>query len=268
MSEQAGRMAVVTGASGGIGRAIAVELGRLGWSVAVGARREDAREETVELVRGAGGEAFAYALDVSDPDSVDEFFDHAEAELGGVSAVVNNAASARYGPVWEFPAAQIQAEIAVKLTGSILVARRAIRSMLDRDHQGDVLFITSTSAASPWPHHLPYVAANVGVEHAAKTLKLELEGTGIRVHTFRCDSTIGTDFATAEHAAGRMIPAMEVWYRHGLQRHFGYLTTEQVAGAVAGALSLPAGVQYDLITLTPVAPRGPLPTWDEFEATL
>ena len=59
---------------------------------------------------------------------------------------------------------------------------------------GDILFMTSLAAATPWPLHLPYAAASAGVEHAVRTLRFELEGTGIRVLNLRCGETIGTDF--------------------------------------------------------------------------
>ena len=263
------RVAAVSGASAGIGRGIAEHLGRLGWSVAVGARRMGALEETASLVDQAGGRGFAHSLDVTDPDSIEAFFVAAEAELGPISAVVNNAASARYGPLADFSPEEIRREIDTKLLGSLLMARRGIISMQANETYGDILFITSIAAVMAWPHHLPYAASGAGVEHAARTLKLELEGGRIRVHTLRCDGTLGTEFAEKEMQAGRMLPAMEVWFRHGLQRHGGYLTVDQVAEAVVDALTLPRGLQYDIFTLTPLAPEGALPqTWDEYTRLL
>jgi NAD(P)-dependent dehydrogenase (short-subunit alcohol dehydrogenase family) len=256
--------AIVTGASSGIGRAVALHLGALGWSVGLGARRIGALEETARLVAEAGGAPYPHLLDVTDAASVDDFFGAVEDRLGPVSAVVNNAASARYGPMWEFSPEEIRREIDTKLVGSLLVARRGILSFLEHDGPGDILFITSISAVTPWPSHLPYASASAGVEHAARTLKLELEGTGIRVHTLRCDSTLGTEFPAKEIEAGRIVPAMETWFRHGLTRHKGYLTVDQVAEAVVNALTLPPGLQYDIFTLTPVAPKGPPPSsWQE-----
>ena len=85
------RTAVVTGASSGIGQAIAVALGGLGWRVAVGARRVDKLAETAEQISAAGGVPFARELDVTDPVSVDDFFAATEAALGPVDVLVNNA---------------------------------------------------------------------------------------------------------------------------------------------------------------------------------
>jgi len=113
------RVAVVTGAGTGIGRAIATRFGRLGWRVAVGGRRVELLSETAELVEAAGGACLPHALDVTDPDSVERFFTATESDLGAVSVVVNNAATARYGPLDDFAPAEIEVEVATKLLGSL-----------------------------------------------------------------------------------------------------------------------------------------------------
>jgi NAD(P)-dependent dehydrogenase (short-subunit alcohol dehydrogenase family) len=262
------RVAVVTGAGTGIGQAIAVKFGSLGWSVAIGGRRVEKLQETAELVREAGGTPFAGALDVSDPTSVDQFFGEAEAALGRVSVAINNAAVARYGRMDDFSPEEIAAEVNTKLLGSLYVARRAVISMREEEEGlADIVFITSLSAAMTWVHHLPYASANAGAEHAARILKQELEGTGIRVSTFRCGETVGTDFATKEMATGRVFEASDLWFRRGLLRHTGAMTPDVVADAVAHMVTLPAGCQFELLQMVPVAPRGPVPrTMEELAA--
>ena len=262
------RVAIVTGAGTGIGRAIAVKFGELGWSVAVGGRRVELLAETEALVERAGGKPFAHPLDVTDPDSVDAFFDRAEAELGKVDVAINNAAIGRYGPFDDFSPQEIDAEIATKLVGSLYVARRSIHSMRATGRGGDILFMTSSAGALPWVYHLPYAAANAGVEHAARIMRYELEGTGIRVNVLRCGDTIGTDFATRELASGRMAAANEAWFRRGLLRHPGLMTPDMVAGAVVSAVTLPMTHQLELMTLIPTAPIGALPvTYEDFLAS-
>jgi NAD(P)-dependent dehydrogenase (short-subunit alcohol dehydrogenase family) len=263
------RIAVVTGAGTGIGRAIASKFGALGWSVAIGGRRVELLAETAEEVERAGGKAFAHSLDVTDPDSVDEFFDGAEAELGKVNVAINNAATARYGPLDEFSPREIDAEIATKLVGALYVARRAIQSMRSTSLGGDILFMTSSAGVLPWVYHLPYAAANAGVEHAARILRYELEGSGIRVNVLRCGETAGTDFGTKELASGRMGSANEMWYRRGLLRHSGLMLPDMVADAVVSAVTLPMGQQYETMAVVPTAPIGALPvTYEEFLASL
>ncbi|MBM3658636.1 MAG: SDR family NAD(P)-dependent oxidoreductase [Actinobacteria bacterium] len=253
------RIAVISGAGTGIGRAVAEKLGSLGWGVAVGGRRTELLGETVDLVDAAGGTGFAHALDVTDAASVEAFFAAVETALGPVGVVINNAATARYGPLDEFSPAEIEVEVATKLLGSLYMARCGIRGM--RPHaRGDLLFITSLAAVQPWPFHLPYAAANAGVEQAVRSLRLELEGSGIRVTMLRCGETLGTDFATREMESGRMGDAMDVWFRRGLIRHSGAMEPGMVADAVVHAVTLPPGYQYESFAVVPTAPVGPLPT--------
>src|SRR5438128_851027 len=262
------RVAVVTGAGTGIGQAIATKFGGLGWRVAVGGRRVELLGETASLVEQAGGRCLPHALDVTVPESVEQFFDATEAELGPVSVVINNAAMARYGPLDDFSPEEIQAEVATKLIGSLFMARRGIQTMR-REGGGDILFITSVAAVQPWPFHLPYASANAGVEHAARTLRFELEGTGIRVTMLRCGETLGTDFSTREMESGRMDAASEFWFRRGLLRHAGLMTPDMVADAVAAAVTLPAGYQYETLAVIPTAPVADLPkTFEEYGAAM
>ena len=96
-----GRVAVVTGAGAGIGRAIAQALGALGWPVGLGARRVDQLDETAKLIVDSGGTAYAHALDVCEPASIDAFFTATAAELGPASVLVNNAGTAAPGALHE-----------------------------------------------------------------------------------------------------------------------------------------------------------------------
>jgi NAD(P)-dependent dehydrogenase (short-subunit alcohol dehydrogenase family) len=263
------RVAVISGAGTGIGRAIASKFAALGWRVAVGGRRVELLAETASLVEEDGGTCLTHALDVTDPESVEGFFAATEAEFGTVTVVINNAATARYGPLDDFAPAEIQAEIATKLIGSLFMARRGIQAMRRDRSGGDILFVTSSAAVQPWPFHLPYAAANAGVEQAARTLRLELEGTGIRVSMLRCGETVGTDFATRELTAGRIFDASEHWFRRGLLRHAGAMTPDMVADAVSAAVTLPFGYQYETVAVIPTAPVGDLPTtFQEFSEAM
>jgi NADP-dependent 3-hydroxy acid dehydrogenase YdfG len=265
LDRRSDRVVAVSGAGTGIGRAIAVKFGPLGWRVAIGGRRADKLAETVPLVEQAGGTCLAHELDVTDGDSVERFFTDVEAEMGTVTAVINNAATARYGPLDDFSPAEIAVEIATKLTGSLLMARRGIQSMRRDGRGGDILFITSLAGATPWPFHLPYGAASAGVEHAVRMLRLELEGTGIRVLNLRCGETAGTDFSTREMGTGRALDANQHWFRMYLLRHAGLMVPDDVAEAVVTAVTLPRGHQYSFMEVTPTAPLGPLPpTFEEW----
>jgi len=235
---------LVTGAAGMLGRDVMLAAGNAGHDVIGFGRNE---------------------LDVTDGDSVEQFFADVESTFGTVTAVINNAATARYGPLDDFSPAEIATEIATKLTGSLLMARRGIQAMRKDGRGGDILFVTSLAATTPWPFHLPYAAASAGVEHAVRTLRLELEGSGIRVLNLRCGETAGTDFATREMESGRALDANQKWFRMNLLRHTGLMVPDDVADAVVTAVTLPRGHQYSVIEVIPDAPIGPLPeTFEEW----
>ena len=263
------RTVVISGAGTGIGQAAAVRFGGLGWRVVIGGRRVEKLAETAALVEQAGGTCMTHRLDVADAGSVEAFFTAAEASYGAVTAVVNNAATARYGPLDEFSAAEIHAEVGSKLLGSLYMARRGIQAMKRGGQGGDILFVTSPAAVQPYPHHLPYAAASAGVEHAARTLRLELEGTGIRVSVVRCGETMGTEFSAREQENGRSGAASALFFRHGLLRHSALLTPAVVAEAIVAAVTLPPSHQYEVLTVSPVAPPGELPaTFGEWAAAM
>ena len=155
LDPQQDRVVAVTGAGTGIGQAIAATFGARGWRVAIGGRRTDKLSETAALVEQAGGSCLAHALDVTDGDSVETFFDAAESQFGTVTAVINNAGRHALRTARRLLPAEIAAEIATKLTGSLFMARRGIQAMRHDGRGGDILFITSLATATPWPLHLP-----------------------------------------------------------------------------------------------------------------
>jgi len=252
MSEQ--RSAIVTGAGSGIGRAIAVEFGQLGWRVALGARRQDLLEDTADAVRGAGGTACGLPLDVRHPDSVGAFFAAAESALGPVDVLVNNAGCATPGWLHELPVDALERDVATNLLGPMLTCRLAVASLRARGVGGDLVFITSDATRHPRPRMASYTATKAGLEALAQSLALELEGTGIRATTVRAGPTV------SEFGFGWPIDVVEelmaYWPHFGLQRHAGLLDPSAVARAVTTAVTAPRGVLVDTIEVQPEAPVG------------
>jgi NADP-dependent 3-hydroxy acid dehydrogenase YdfG len=260
-----GRVVAISGAGTGIGQVAAVKFAALGWRVAIGGRRVERLAETKALIDDADGTCVALELDVTDGGSVDRFFAAAEAELDTVTAIVNNAATARYGSLDDFSFEDIALEVSTKLTGGLFMAARGIRGMRRAGVGGDIVFVTSAAGVLPWVEHLPYAAANAGAEHAARILRLELEGTGIRAGVLRVGETIGTEFANRGMEVGVM--PHELWFRRGLLRHSGAMTPDDVAEAMVAMVSLPPTFQYDVLSVGPTAPVGAMPTsleeWQE-----
>jgi NAD(P)-dependent dehydrogenase (short-subunit alcohol dehydrogenase family) len=249
-----GRMAIVTGASSGIGRAVALGFADLGWSVAIGARRTDRLAEAAVEARERGGEAFVHSLDVTDPESSAVFFAAAEAALGPVDALVNNAGVATPGWLDRIPVAALQREVATNLLGPILMSRLAIGSWRDRGQGGDLVFVTSDATRHPRPRMASYTATKAGLEAFSQALAMELEGSGVRSTTVRVGPTL-TDFGFG-WPTDDLEDLMGYWPRFGLQRHAGMLDPSAVAHAVVTAVTAPAGVHFDTIEVQPEAPVG------------
>jgi len=248
------RVAIVTGASSGIGRAIAVALGGLGWRVALGARGTAKLDETAGLVKDAGGDALARSLDVTDSASVDTFVDTVEDTMGPAEVLVNNAGIAIPGPFWELAPEQLEREVRTNLLGPMLCTRRVLKPMI-RQQRGDVVFITSDTARAPRPRLLGYSATKAGLEVAQRVLAMELEGTGVRATTVRVGPTL-TDFASA-WTNDQVTDLMEYWPHYGIQRHFNTLNPADIARAVVYAVTSPPGVHIDVVEVQPEAPTTP-----------
>ncbi len=246
------RIAAVTGASSGIGRAVALALQARGWALVLGARREERLIELSAQVRAAGGEAFAHPLDITDAVAIDAFFAAAENALGPVDCLVSCAAQGRPGRLDEMSPQHIRSELETDLLGPLLLARRTIAGLRARQRPGDLVFVSSTSAVVPWPFHVPYAASKAGVENAARALAVELEGTGIRSLVVRVGNTMGTEWVSRWNA--EQLAFIGPWAKLGLIRHGGLLRPEQVAEGIASALETPRGVQLGTISLEPEAP--------------
>ena len=246
------RVAVVTGASTGIGAAIARAFGALGWCVAIGARREERLEPVAAEITAAGGRALVHRLDIADAASIEDFFAAAEAAHGPADVVVNNAGIGIPGRLHELTVDEIRTEVAVDLVGPMLVSRRALPSMIERG-SGELVFITSANAVSPRPGQIGYTASKAGVEAVARTLRMDLEGTGVRSIIVRPGPT-ESDFA-ADWEPARVERLLAGWDGWGFMRHAGLLKPEDVAEAVVAAVTAPAHVHVNEVQIDPLAPR-------------
>ncbi|MEB2283830.1 MAG: hypothetical protein B6D46_11200 [Polyangiaceae bacterium UTPRO1] len=242
------RTAAVTGASAGIGAAIARAFGALGWSVALGARRTALLADVGRSVEAAGGRAFVRALDVTDALSIDAFFGAAETALGPIDVVVSNAGIGRPGLLHEVPIAELEREFRTNLFGPMLVARRALPAMLER-RRGDLVFISSMNVVELRPFQLGYTASKAGVEAMAQVLRRDLEGTGIRTSIIRPGMT-RSEFGFSWEP-DILVRILDSWKEWGFLRHVDMMEADQVAFAVVAAVTAPPGVNVDVIQVNP-----------------
>jgi NADP-dependent 3-hydroxy acid dehydrogenase YdfG len=245
------RVAWLTGASSGIGAATAVELAGAGFDVAIGARRLERLEEVGKRVEEAGGRAFAHALDVASPASIERFCGAAERALGEVDVLVNNAGRSHVGLIHEVPPEELRTDIEVNLMGAVWMTRHVLPAMLERG-RGDVLFVTSENAIRPRPYQAGYSAAKAGLEAFARVLEMETEGSGVRSIIVRVGPT-GSEFGN-EMAKGPLHDALASWQYWGLQRHLHWMPAESVARAIARTLAVPVEESYP--TVVEIMPGG------------
>lgn len=187
MSRLQGKNALITGASSGIGRAIAVRFAREGANVAINYfRGAEQAEVTRKLARdaraGAEGREITVQADVAQEDQVKAMFARVLDEFGRIDVLINNAGILSLSPSHEVEAADFDRILAVNLRGPFLCAREALRHFLARGGGGVIVNNSSVHEIIPKPKYASYSISKGGMENLTKTLALEYAGSGIRVN--------------------------------------------------------------------------------------
>ena len=169
------KVAVITGAGSGIGRATALAFLEDGWRVALAGRRQAALDETVKLAGDHRARALAVPTDVGDPKAVEALFTKVKDAFGRVDALFNNAGSNAPGILFEDLAYEKwKAVIDANLTGGFLCAQAAYRIMKDQNPRGGrIINNGSVSAHTPRPDSAPYTASKHGVSGLTRTIALD-----------------------------------------------------------------------------------------------
>lgn len=194
-----GQVALVTGASSGIGRAIAIAMGQAGADVVVNyVAGADKAEEVCEEIRSFGVRAVAIRADVADETQVNAMFARTLESLGTVDVLVNNAGLQKDAPFEDLTLEQWNKVIGVNLTGQFLCSRAAVREFKRRGVRaevscsaGKILCISSVHEVIPWAGHVNYAASKGGVMLMMKSLAQEVAPYRIRVNSI-CPGAIRT----------------------------------------------------------------------------
>jgi NAD(P)-dependent dehydrogenase (short-subunit alcohol dehydrogenase family) len=177
-----GRNALVTGASSGLGRHFASVLTSAGAKVAIAARRVDRLHALEAEIRKNGGRALPVALDVTDRQSVDQAFDAAEAALGPITILINNAGVPSESFFLQTSEEEWRAVADVNLDGVFRVGQEAARRMTAHDAGGSIINIASILSFGAMKSLSAYAATKAAVVSLTKSMALELARHGIRVN--------------------------------------------------------------------------------------
>jgi len=227
------QVALVTGASRGIGRAIACRLARDGATVAVGyAAREDAAAETVRAIEAAGGRALAVGFDVGRAEAVAEGVASVAERFGRLDVLVNNAGVAIDGLVLRYKESDWHRVLDTNLTGVFLCTKAALRTMV-RARYGRIVNVTSVVAEMGNAGQAAYAAAKAGVIGFTRSVAREVGSRGITANA------VAPGFVETEMTAALTDPQRTAYTSLVPVGRLG--TAEEVAAAVAFLASPEAG---------------------------
>jgi NAD(P)-dependent dehydrogenase (short-subunit alcohol dehydrogenase family) len=203
-----GRVAIVTGASSGLGRAIATAFAAEGAKVVLVARRAEVLEELAAAIRGQGGEALTVPTDVTQEPAVIALFARTVDTFGRVDIVVNNAGVPSKTPTEETTLADWREVMDVNLTAVFLVSREALKVMKAQGG-GRIINMGSISAISPRPHSAAYTASKFAVEGLTRSLTLDGRAYGVVASVIQPGST-ATNFVPGRPAGAGKSPEQYV----------------------------------------------------------
>ncbi|MEU0037736.1 MULTISPECIES: SDR family NAD(P)-dependent oxidoreductase [unclassified Streptomyces] len=234
-----GRVVLVTGASSGIGRAIAIALSKAGARVAAGARRAD---RVRSLAADAPGEMLALELDVTDPQSVRDAVEATVERFGALDVLVNNAGVMLSGQILGADTTEWTRMVETNLLGSMYAVHSALPHLLRS--KGAVVQISSTSGRASSAASGVYSATKFGITAFSEALRQEVTEQGVRV------VVVEPGFVATELATHITDPAIRTMAKN-MAESMRTLQAEDIAGAVLYALSQPEHVAVNEILIRP-----------------
>ncbi|MBT4932163.1 MAG: SDR family oxidoreductase [Rhodospirillaceae bacterium] len=196
-ADLSGRTALVTGASGGLGRHFSILLAASGARVVAAARNMDKLAQTVDIITSSGDEALAVSLDVKDEASIAA----ATQASGAIDILVNNAGIASSKRVLDWQGADWDDVMETNLRGAWMVAAAVASQMRERDASGSIINIASILGERVGSGVMPYAVSKAGLVQMTKAMALELAGKGIRVNALApgyIKTDINRDFLQSE----------------------------------------------------------------------
>lgn len=211
-------VAVITGASRGIGRNVAIHLARQGTSLILMARNEALLSELASDIRSQGGKADFRCLDVTVPSSVNRAFENLEQVFGPVDTLINNAGSFQsINPLWEADSDLWWQDIVVNVRGPMLCSKAIIPSMIEQGH-GYIVNVVGGGTKQAMPYGSGYGASKTALARLTETMSAELDGTNVKV--FAADPGLNetdmTRYQKESEAGAKFLPQIGDMLRQGL----------------------------------------------------
>lgn len=181
-SKLAGGVAVITGAGGGLGSALARRLAQLQMQVIVADIALHKAQEVASSIVENGGKAEARAVDVSKPDQLDKLADYVHAQFGDVQLLINNAAIETLGLCWEIPLTHWESTLNVNIHGVVHGVRAFLPRMIESEKECWVANVSSIGAFGTIPDQSAYIMTKHAIQAFTEGLYLDIEGTGAPIH--------------------------------------------------------------------------------------
>jgi NADP-dependent 3-hydroxy acid dehydrogenase YdfG len=239
------KVAIVTGASSGIGAATAEVLARKGALVAVVARRADRLTDLVKRIEAAGGRAAAFPADVAQEPEANKAAADVLSRYGRVDILVNSAGIVRPGSVETGDPAHWRESIEINLLAAMYLSRVVLPGMRARG-EGHIVNVSSTAGRTIGTGHSAYVASKHAVNAFSEAMRQEVAALGIRVTIVEPGATETEVFASIPDTAARAIMNQHITKQ-------GNMRAEDVANAILYALEQPPNVNVREIWLAPTA---------------
>lgn len=244
------RVALITGASSGIGRDTALALANAGWKVAAAARREARLQALVDQISDSGSQALAVSLDLADSQSISESVISVERHYHHIDAVIHCAGVAKPAPISHSSDELLQQTFATNLIGPTQLSREVIQHWQRKQKYGDFLFVSSEQVRNELPHLVHYGASKKALEFIARGIQKELRNQGCRCIVMQVGAT-ETEFSS-HFEMESAIAMIKAWEEVGIPIPLGHrLESSAVASMIAAVLNMPRHSVIDRLDILP-----------------
>lgn len=248
--ELAGKVAIVTGSSRGIGKGIALRLAKEGMKVVINSRTPETVEATTAELVAAGCDAIGVAADQSETTGIEKLFDATFEAFDTVHLVVNNAANLKRLHFFDVDEALLDNELATNIRGPYLCTHYAARQMRDAGHGGNIVHISSVGGLRAHWRGLPYDVTKGALDAMTRAMALELAAFGIRVNGVAPGATLTERWPDTSHPRMQEVAARIPLKRFGTGLEIGaavaFLASDDAAYITGQVLYVDGGITAQL----------------------